>query len=82
MSVEKKEVEYTKEIDDCLVLIINLAKAIKSKKGPAEILSSELPDLINAMGGLNQLSDEAKNKKVAMETIGYRIGDLVDALIE
>jgi hypothetical protein len=80
--IQQKQIDFCKEFDDCLALVVNILKAMKAKKPVAEIAASELPDLMNALSGLDQIGDELKNKKVMLETIGLRIADIVDALVE
>lgn len=82
MSIQKKEVEYCKEADDVMVLMVNLMKGLKAKKPIAQLGAEELQDLMNAMNGMDGIPEEAKSKKIMMETVGYRLGDLVDSFIE
>jgi phosphoglycerate dehydrogenase-like enzyme len=80
--IAKKEVEYAKEIDDVMVMIIELVKDLKAKKGVAELAAENLPNLMNAMSGLDQLDEElAASKSVAMSTIGFRVGELAGELV-
>ncbi len=82
MAVQKKEVEYSKEIDDVLVLVVELVKDIKAKKGAAELAAENLANLMNAVGGADQIPAEAKaSLAVALQTAGYRSGELVAALL-
>ena len=80
--IQKKEVEYAKEVDDVLILVIELVKDIKAKKAIAEIAAENFPNLIAALSGLDSAPEELKNKAVALETIGYRLGDLANAFLE
>ncbi len=82
MAVQKKEVEYSKEIDDVLVLVVELVKDIKAKKGAAELASENLVHLMDAVAGADQIPAEAKaSLPVALQTAGYRSGELAAALI-
>lgn len=82
MAIEKKEVSYAKELDDCMVLVVELIKDIKAKKGVSELMSENLGNLIAAIGGIDQVAGELEsNKEVALETIGFRVGELSNALL-
>lgn len=81
MAVIKKEVEIAKELDDCLALVIELVKDLKAKKALDLVLSENLPGLMNALGGIDQIGDELK-LSAAYATIGLRVGELAGAFIE
>ena len=81
MGIQTKQVEYAKEIDDVLVLVVELVKDIKAKKDMSALAAENLPNLMNAIGGLDQVGDEFKNKQVVLSTVGYRVGELGGALI-
>ena len=82
MAIEKKEVEYAKEIDDVAVLLVAVVKDVRQGKTAAEIANGAITKLIAALAGVDQMDDEAKlNRKVAMQTIGYRTGELADAVL-
>ena len=76
-----KEVQYAKEIDDCMVLVVELLRDIKAKKGAAEIAGENLQNLINAMAGMDGIKDELHNPQVVAQTVGYRTGELVAVFI-
>jgi hypothetical protein len=80
MGIETKQIEFTKEIDDALVLVVELVKDIKAGKGAAEIAAENLPNLMNAIGSADQIPEEAKSGIVTAQTVGYRMGELVAAL--
>jgi predicted ArsR family transcriptional regulator len=80
--IEKKEIEFSKELDDVLVLVIELVKDIKAKKSVAQIGAENIPNLMAAIGNVDQIPAEAKNKVVTLQTIGYRTGELAAALVE
>ena len=80
--IAQKEVSYAKEIDDVLVLVVELVKDIKAKKGVSEIASENIANLMAALSGIDQANEEMKNKAVVLQTIGYRLGDLAAALVE
>lgn len=80
--IEKKEVQYAKEIDDVLVLVNVLVADIKEKKPITEIATDCLPKLMTAIDGIAGVKEElAANKEVALETVGYRVGELTNTLI-
>lgn len=82
MAIQKKEVEFAKEIDDCLVLAVELVKDIKAGKPVAEIASHALPNLIGAINGIDGAKAELEaNKAVVMSTVGSRMGELAGALL-
>lgn len=80
--IQSKPVEYAKELDDALALVVELIKDIKAKKSAAEIASENIPLLMNALSGADQISDELKaNKVAAFNAVSLRIGELVSALL-
>ena len=80
--LQKREVEYCKEVDDVAVLLSAIVADAKAGKPVAEIASGNLQKLVDAVAGVDQIDDEAKaNRKVFMQTIGYRTGELADALL-
>lgn len=81
MSTAKKEIDFSKETDDVLVLLVGLVKDIKEKKGVSELVSNNLPKLMSAIGDADQIPEEQKDRKVLLQTIGYRTGELADALL-
>jgi hypothetical protein len=80
--IQKKEIEFAKELDDVLVLVIELIKDIKAKKSAAQIGTENIPLLMTAIGNIDQLPEEAKNKPVVLSTIGYRAGELAASFVE
>jgi hypothetical protein len=79
--IQKKEIEFSKELDDCLVLAIELFKDIKAGKSAASIAAENLAPLMEAISGVNEINGEFENRKVALQTIGYRSFELTDALL-
>ncbi len=83
MPIQKKEVEYAKEIDDVLALVVELVKDIKAKKSAGELAAENLENLIQAVAGAEQIPAEAKaSLSVTLQTAGSRVGELVAALVE
>lgn len=81
--IQEKSVSYAKELDDCLVLMIELAKDIKEGKDIGMIVSENLPNLIQAIGGMEQIKGELEaNKEIVFSTAGYRMGELVGTLVK
>lgn len=82
MAIVKKESEYAKELSEVMDLVINLVDDIKAKKSIAEIGSENLPLLVAAVDGLSSIDDElVENRKVALETIGSKLGDLIEVFL-
>lgn len=82
MAVQKKEIQYAKEIDDVAVLLVSVLRDVKAGKTAAEIANGAITKLIEALAGVDQMDDEVKgNRVVALQTIGYRMGDLADAIL-
>lgn len=81
MSVQKREVEFSKETDDCFLLLINVVKAAKAGKSVTDIAASELQDFVNAVAGAQDILAEAAFRKVLLQTVGYRAGELADAFL-
>ncbi len=82
MAIEKREVEIAKEVDDVAKLLVDLVKDIKDGKDVAAITSENLPGLIAAIDGVNQVSAEiASNRKAVLSTVGARAGELADAFL-
>ena len=80
--IAQKQVEYAKELDDVLGLVVELIKDIKAKKSLAEIGSENVAGLMSAMSGIDQVGDELKlNKKAALNAVSLRVGELVEALL-
>lgn len=82
MGLQKREEEYAKELDDVGYALVELVKDIKAKKPVAEIAGENLPNLMNALNGMDQLDDELdQHRAVALRTLGAHLGGLVDALL-
>lgn len=82
MSIQKKEVEFAKEIDDVGAFLEQIVVDAKNGKSIAEIAAGALTGLVNAVSGIDQADDEAKaNLKVALQTIGSRLGGIAAVLV-
>lgn len=82
MAIIQVQVDRAKEIDDVLVLLVGLVTDLKAKKDLATVAADNLPKLMDAVAGVNQVADELKaNKAVAFATIGSRVGELAGALL-
>lgn len=76
--ISTRSVSYAKEVDDVMVLMVAVVKNRKNK----EDLSKLMGDLMTAIVGIEQVDDElVANRLATVETIGYRMGDLVDAFL-
>ena len=77
MAIEKKEVEYAKEIGDVFVAVESMIADLKAKKPLAEIAAGNLGKLMTAVEGADQMDDEAQaNAAAAYGTVGYHTGRL------
>lgn len=82
MAVQTKNVEYSKEIDDVAFLLVKIVADIRQGKGIAEVVSGAVAPLVDALAGVDQMGAEVSaNRKVALQTIGYRTGELTDAIL-
>lgn len=81
MSVQKREVEYSKEVDDVAAFLVQILSDAKAGKPVSEIAAGSVAGLINAIGGLDQVSAEFQNKKVLLQTLGYRVGEMAGILM-
>lgn len=81
MAIQKREVEYAKELDDCAALLVHIVKEAKAGKPPADIASGSVAKLIDALAGLDQVGQEFKSRGVVFSTIGHRMGELADAFL-
>lgn len=77
--IQTKTVQYAKEADDVMALLV---AAIKNRKNH-EDLSKLMGDATVAIAGIEQVDDElAANRQVFMQTIGSRMGEIVDAFLQ
>jgi hypothetical protein len=78
MSKQMKTVEYSKEIDDVMGLFVAIVDNRKKKEELAKLFD----ELLEAVTGIGEIDDEFMvDRKVALQTIGYRTGELVDAFL-
>lgn len=82
MAIQKKEIEYSKELDDVALALVHIVSEIKAKKSVSEIAGGSLSKLIDAVAGADLIGGEIdENRKVAFQTLGYRVGELTEALV-
>lgn len=82
MPIEKKEIEYAKEVDDVAVLLVHIVKEIRSKKNISDIASGSVAKLVEAISGVDKVGAElAESREVVLQTLGYRAGELADAIL-
>lgn len=82
MAKEIRQVEFAKEVDDAMVLVASILRDVREGKPVAEIAAGNLSGLVNAVAGIDQVPAEIEeNRKVALQTIGYRFGEIADALL-
>ncbi len=80
--IQTRTIQFAKEADDVLIFVIELIKDLKAKKGLPEIAAENLPNLMQAMSGLDQIEGETSaDRTVVAQTVGYRIGELTTALL-
>jgi hypothetical protein len=83
MAIEKKEVEFAKEIADVGEALYGLLADIKEKKPIAAIAVENLPALMSAVEGVDQLDDEIKaSPEAAFSTMGSYLGKVIAALLK
>lgn len=54
-------VQVPKEMNDVKNLVVELIKDVKAKKSPGELVGENIPGLMAAMDGMDQLGEEAKD---------------------
>lgn len=80
--IQSKQVEYAKELDDVLGLLVELVKDLKAKKGIGELASENVAGLMTAMSGIDQVAGElSQSKKAVYNAVALRVSDLVEALL-
>lgn len=78
MAIQVRPMDFTKEIDDVMVLFVALVKNRKNK----EAITGLMDEVAIAIAGIEDVDNElADSRKVALQTIGYRVGELVDAFL-
>lgn len=82
MPKELRQVEFSKELDDAMVFLIGIASDVRAGKPVAEIAAGNLAKLVDAAAGIDAVPEEIESdRKVALQTIGFRSGELADALL-
>ena len=80
--IEDRTVKIAKEIDDVGLAIVEIIHDIKAKKPITEIAGENLQNLVAMVNGIDLVDDEYEaNRRVAMATMGYRTGEMADALM-
>lgn len=64
MNLVKKELEVPKELNDVAVLIVALVEDLVAKKDLATISSENLPLLMAAVQGFENMGEELKDEKM------------------
>ncbi len=83
MAIKKREIEYAEEVDEVGLAVAELIRDIRAKKPIAAIAAENLTNVVKAVEGAEQVDDELEaNRRVALQTMGYRTGDMVDALLK
>lgn len=79
MAIEKKEIDFAKETDDVMKLVVELVKTIKEKGDYANLLD----ELIEAINGIDEVSAEYKsNLKAVINTVQLNVTDIAMIFIK
>lgn len=82
MAIKQKQIDYSDAADNIAVLLVTIITQIKAKQSVGQIVAQSLEPLMAAVQtGADLSADLQANRKAVEETIGYRLGDIVDALI-
>ena len=82
MAAENTQVLIAKEVDDVMELLVSIVKDLKEKKELSDLLGHNLPLLMEAIAGVDQLDEEFKNERgPALAAVGLRLGELTDVLL-
>ena len=66
----EKQVKVAKEVDDVMILIVKLVQEIKASKDIAKIAANCLPDLLVAIDGISDVTQEwAEDKGAVISTV-------------
>lgn len=78
MGIEKREVEYAKELNDVFVLLKDVAVCMKKKEDYTKLL----PELAAAVENIGQIPEERKLNRAAFDKTALCGGyDIADALL-
>ena len=79
--IEKKEVDYAKEVGDVMNLVVGLVGHFRAGKSAAEA-TALLPELLEAVSGMDNIDDELEESKQAvMNAVLLGAAELVNALL-
>ena len=73
--IEKREINIAREIDDVFVLVIEVIKVVRNGGEYTNLID----ELINAVNGIDDIPEELKDLKAVINTVGVRVGDIVEA---
>jgi len=79
MNVVKKEVELPKELFEVSTFVVELLKDIVAKRSIAELSAENLPNLIAAVNGFEELKEELKDEKV-YDLAALMVSDIIKVL--
>lgn len=78
----EKNLAIAKEVDDVALLLVSIVQDIRAGKPLSDIATNNVAKLMDALAGVDQLGNEVKeNRKVVLASIGYRTGELADAIL-
>jgi hypothetical protein len=78
MAIEKKEIEYAKQLDDVFELVVELMKVVRAKGNYAELVD----ELIDAVTGVDEIKDEVKNLSAVAHTAMPRVFEIIEVFKE
>jgi hypothetical protein len=80
--IVEKNLKVAKEVSDVGEALVGIVKAFRAGKPVQEVAVGELPKVLAALDGVDQIDDELKaDRKVALATLGYHTGELADAIL-
>lgn len=83
MAIEKLEIDHAKEIGDVGDALAKLVEDIKAKKALAVLAAENLPEIFEAIEGIDELDDEVREDMVAAcQTMGLYTGRITGVLLK
>lgn len=81
--ITKVETTISKDVDDIFALLMEIIRLRKAGKGPMEIASGALDELMEAIDGIGNIDDDWKEDMAAvMRTGAIRAADIAALLME
>lgn len=79
MQLVKKEVELPKELSEVAIFVVEILKDIMAKKDIAAISAENLPNLMAAVQGFENMAEELKDEKV-FDVAALMVSDIIKVL--